>query len=150
MGKVTPHKQSKWLLEVNGVDVATFQTINIPEKTIETAEHVEGDLKIKTPSLVSVSDMTVGKLINMLEVDTYFNDWFNQVKNTKAGTGGLPSDYERTIRVRLLDDQNNTTRLYEMTGCYPISLGSIDLDKTSSDNIIEEMTINVFDYEQVQ
>ena len=149
MGKVTPQKQAFWTLEVNDVDIALFQTVSIGGITVDTAEHTEGALKIETPSLVSYADLKLGKLLNMLETDTYFDDWLKSVQDVQAGTGGVPADYARTVRLRLEDNANSAKRIYEFKGCFPKEIGGIDLDKTSSDNITEEITLYVEYYTRI-
>ena len=146
MGKVNGIKQFKWILELNGVDQLLFQTATLPEKTIEEVGHTEGNVKKKTPGLVTIGDLVLGKLIATDNTETFFLDWFNEVQNTGTGTGGVPAEYQRDIRVRLTDNNDNTIRLIEYTGCWIKEAPSIDLDRGASDNIMEEATIVVEDF----
>lgn len=139
MGKITPLKQFAFTVEINGLDQFVCQELTLPEKTVEEAEHTEGNFVVRTPALTRVGDFTLSNLKPADTAESWAIDLINSVQNPETGVGGTPADYELTIVIRLKDNGGNTITTYEATGCWCKKAVGFSLSKTASDNIMEEV-----------
>lgn len=148
MGKVNPIKQFNWTIEIDGLDQFVAQECTLPDRTIDEAEHTEGNFVVRTPGLVRLGDLSLSNLKPSEVADNWAQDWFTSVQDLEEGTGQIPQLYNRNIVVRLRDNQGNTVQQYEYKDCWIKQITGLTLSKTTSDNILEEVVITVNGLEQ--
>lgn len=141
MAVINPIKNFRFTVEIDGLDQFRCQTATLPDVVIEEVEHTEGNFKVRTPGLVTLGDITLGNLIASDAADDWAIDWINSVQSIEDGVGGVPADYQRTIVIRLQDNAGNTVLTKTYLDCWVKQRTGISLDKTASDNIMEEVVI---------
>lgn len=150
MGQVNPAKQVHFIIEANGLNQFICQDLTLPDKSIGEGEHTEGVLVVKTPGRVTIGSMTLSNLVPTDQTEDWAYTWFSQVYNTRTAQGGTPSDYLRTLVVRVQDGAGNNIKSYELVDCWVKKVGGVQLSKGSDDNVIEEIELVVGDWDIIQ
>lgn len=142
--KVQPAKGFNWRIEIEGIDSFECQSANIPSPEIESVEHGAGGVMVKTAGMVNVGDITFSKLKPINIGDSAAWDWMEDAQSSSTGNGELPQFYEKDITVKLLAPDNTTT-LYEWfcEGVWVKKVEYNELSKTSSENVLETVTLSV-------
>lgn len=141
---VNPRKKFNWSIEFEGLEPALAQKVTLPELSIEEATHGAANIMIKTGGMVTVGEMEVNKLMFMNKNEAWAYNWFKQVSNHELGTMGVPAQYKRSGYV--IHYQPNMTTILEkwqLTGVWPKQLSFEELDRTSSENLVEKITFAV-------
>jgi phage tail-like protein len=144
MGKVVPLKQFEYVVEIDGLDTFLVQEVTLPERSVDVTEHGEGNIKRKTPGMVMIGQLVLKKLIPADTADTWAFDWFNQVQNTQTGVG--TTTFFRNVVIRLKDNAGSSKKVFQCIECFPSKIVPGSLNSTSSDNVMEEVTLEVNDY----
>jgi len=139
-----PRSVFLWRIEIDGVDQFELQTIDIPEMGIEVVAHGGTNHDIKTGGKYTVGDVVIEKLKSLLNTSTWATDWLFQVQDPFLGGGLLPTVYKRDIVIKEMDTTGTVTlSKYLCEGCWPSKVKGAKLDRMSSDNIIETVTLTV-------
>ena len=144
--KVQPNKVHNWRIEIDGLDTFECQTCNIPTKEIEVVEHGGGNLKQKTAGIVVVSELAFTKLKPLDGADSWAWDWLKDVQDTQTGKGNYPQFYEKSVVVKLLGPDNETTTYaWICDGVFITKIEYNEFSKVTSENVIETVTCSVDD-----
>lgn len=151
MGLVSnPRKVFNFRIEIEGIDQAEFQTVQLPENGVDVVEHGGSNYKIKTGGLTNVGTLILGKLRALPLGDTKAWRWLNQIQNPDTGGGDLPSNYKRTIIIKEMNSFGTVAvNRWVYSGCFPSKISYNELSRTSSDNTIETLEISVDKVRQV-
>jgi|TARA_R110000782_G_scaffold39959_5_gene92437 hypothetical protein len=77
------------------------------------------------------------------EVRNAFERWMNGMSEHNNNTGASnPTDYMADIIVEQLNKQGDVTKTYDMRGCFPTNLSTIELSY-DNENQIEEFTVEL-------
>lgn len=141
---VNPRKKFTWTIEFDGLEPALAQRVQLPTIGVESAEHGAANILIKTGGMVTVGDMEVNKLMFANKNENWAYDWMKQVSNHELGSMGIPSQYKRNGYV-IFYQPNLTSVLekWQVIGCWPKEIEKEEMDKTSSENLIEKITFSV-------
>ena len=72
-----------------------------------------------------------------------FERWMNGISEHNNNTGqSNPTDYMADIIVEQLNKQGEVTKTYDMRGCFPTNLSTIELSY-DNENQIEEFTVEL-------
>jgi hypothetical protein len=72
-----------------------------------------------------------------------FEEWSNAINGHSSGEGLVnPSAYMADMAVQQLDKDGSVLKTYELRGCYPSNISSIELSY-DSENTIEEFTVEL-------
>lgn len=137
--KRTRYKIIEGDLEVVGPDA--IAAIQIPNVTIETAEHVEANHRRKTPTIINVEDFT----IKLFEDQEQRNDWWLTKLPYDQDTGAFldPVNTEFSITIQQLAyDGVTTIREWEVKQCLAIGSSFEESERTSADNQIRTITLS--------
>lgn len=131
-------------VEVNGVDQFEIQTVQLPKGTVEKVMHGDTNYDIKTPGRISFDDLVFEKVRPAPFSDTWAWDWLMLAQDPDLGGGQLPSVIKQNIVIKELAPDNVTTlNRWLCTGCWVTEVDGGKLDRKSSDNIIETVTLSV-------
>lgn len=141
---VNPVKRTRYKvieddLTVLGPDA--IAAIQIPNVTIETAEHVEANHRRKTPTIINVEDFT----IKLFEDNAQRNDWWllklPYDQETGAFLDPVETEFSLTIQ-QLAYDGETAVREWEVKQCLAIASSYEESERTSADNQIRTITIS--------
>jgi len=137
-------KMRHFVIEMDGVDQFKVQKITRPKRTVNTAEHGNFTHNIKTASSISYDNAVLEMVKTTDETETAILEWLNTTINPATGTVGLPSDYKRDIVVKEVDGNGNALDGGELwKGCFVVEYEPGELDRTSDDNVIPKVSLNV-------
>lgn len=139
----TPVKKFKYVLEIEGVNVASIQEVTPPEVEIEASTHSNGVYDVKTAGRIITGDLVLSKVMDSLDAtDGWAWFWLTQAQSYD-GIPSVPIGYKRNGRLILLSDFGIPVRAWFVGGAWvrKVSLG--DLAKNTSDNVMEEVTLSV-------
>lgn len=143
-------KVFNFVVEIDGIDQFTVQKVTLPEITVEQVEHGDTNHMIKTAGMVSIGNMTFEKLKRMPGSDTDAWDWLRLAQSQVLGGGVLSEAYKRVLVIKEMDSTGLITlNRHICTGCWVTKVSQNDLDRTSSDNVMQTVELSVDVYEQI-
>jgi len=139
-----PRKVFNFRVEILGVDQFEVQKVTLPETEIESVEHGDTNHKIKTAGQLTFGDMTMEKLRPSPNSDIHFWTWLMAAQDPDLGGGVLPIGYKQVVIVKEMDSLGTfTLNSWLCTGVWVKKVSQNDLDRTSSENIIETVVFSV-------
>lgn len=148
MGAKVKNPRKSFLFQItfvnHPINPYLFQSVDLPEVSVEQVEHGDINRSVKTGGRVSVGNLTVRKLMTTSGSDTWLWDWLNSVQDQILGGGLTPSEYWETIRIdELAEDGVSILDSHICEEVWPQKLNGQTLDRMSSDNSIEEIEFSV-------
>ena len=144
-----PAKVLNFIIEINGIDSMEVQKVSLPETEIESVEHGGANSKIKTAGMVVIGDCTLEKLKPIPVTGDSAWNWFKQAQDTKKGGGQLSNVYKKIVVIKEMYPNNTATaRRWILDGAWIKKISQSDLDRNSSDNIIETCVLSVDDVDK--
>lgn len=144
----TFHTKFKFIIEVDGMTSAGFQTCSELSAEVGKIEYSEGGTLVpdKSPGRVTFADVTLERGAC---VDHELYDWFKQVVDAAAGTGLLTPQYKRNLDIVQQDRDNTTLRRWRLSGAWPSKFVAGQWDNNADENVIESVTLT-YDYFQLE
>jgi hypothetical protein len=140
---VNPRKKFAWTIEFEGLEPVLAQRVKMPVLTVETAEHGVSNIKVKTGGMVTVGDIEVMKLMFMNKNENWAYDWMKLVSNPENGQVGVPATYKRNgYIIFYAPDMETILEKWQVFGCWPKEIDKDELDKVSSENIMEKVVLS--------
>lgn len=126
------------------------QEVDIPEESLEVISHGDTNHDTKTAGRKMIGNLRLSKLLLTDGSDNYWFDWMASAQDTLIGGGLPPQQYKRTLIItELAEDGATVINTWTATGCFPSRRSSITLNRSSSDNTIEEIELSVDKIEKV-
>lgn len=147
-----PRKKFLWqiIFVKHPINPFLFQTVTLPEVTIEQVSHGDINRDVKTGGRISLGNLVASKLSTTSGSDTWLWDWMMSVQDLQLGGGLTPSQYWETIQVNeLAEDGKSILNSWVCTEVWPTKLNGQELDRVSSDNSIEEIEFSVGSMEKL-
>lgn len=141
-----PRKKFLWeiLFIKHPVNAYLFQSVTLPEISIEQVSHGDINRDVKTGGRVSVGNLTARKLETTYGSDTWMWDWIMSVQDLLLGGGLVPNQYWETCTVNeLAEDGVSILNSWVCTEVWPCKINGQELDRMSSDNTLEEIEFSV-------
>jgi len=138
------HSRHMFLVEIGGIERATFSTCSELSQEIEMMEHREGGrlIPFKQAGLITYPDITLERG-STKDHDIY--DWAQQCANAAANSGLVTPDYKRTIDISQMNRTRKVVMRYRVHNAFITKHVGGDWDGTSSEAVIESITLT-FDY----
>jgi phage tail-like protein len=130
-----PYRNSRFLLEIDGIIQAGFSEVTIPDITTDSIEYREGneDTTVrKLPGLTKYGNLTLKWGITD---STELFEWRKQVIQGKT------AEARKNIAVLLLDEGGNPAARWEFREAWPVKYNAPDLSAMGKDVAIEAMEI---------
>jgi hypothetical protein len=144
-----PRKKFQWGIQFPGqVDLPDFavQKVSLPEQEIEEVEHGVGNTVEKSPGMIKTGKLTLSQ-IEPNFIDQVSNFFFNQlhaIQNPLTNSGAVDG-YDYTILVTEYSANGQTPlNTWTCLKCWISKINGKDLDRVSSDNMINELEFSVF------
>jgi len=137
-----PRKKFNWSISIvpEPINPFLFQKVTLPDADIEPVAHGDTNHDIKTPGRVSYGNIVCEKLSTSSQGDNYMWSWFDLCQSSTIGGGAPPEAVKKVITVsELAEDGVTVLNTWTAFGAWPCSLPGTELDRTSSDNIIENV-----------
>jgi phage tail-like protein len=141
------HTKFRFLVEVDGLGSAAFQSCSELKAEIAKIEYFEGGVIIpnKDPGRMTISDLTIERAATK-DIDLY--NWF-QITSNAALNGGLASPlFKRMGAVVQFDRDNRTLRRWRLAGLWPLSFVAGAWDNNSDEFTMEQLVLT-FDFFQL-
>lgn len=141
-----PRKEFNFSITVIGAPINPFlcQSVEIPEVSVEQAEHGDANYDVKTAGRVKVGSLTIDKIMTTSGADNYFFDWLASCQDMMIGGGLTPTGYKRNIVVNeLAEDGTSSINTWVLQGCWPMKINGQKFDRKSSDNSMEKIEVSV-------
>ena len=126
------------------INTYLVQKVTTPDIEIEEVTHGDTNRDVKTPGRVTVGRLILEKLCTTSGSDTWCHDWLMACQDIILGGGNVPTSMWETMVVNELAEDGQTvlnTRVYNEV--WPCKINGIELDRTSSENIVEHCEFSV-------
>lgn len=131
-----PYRNVRFILEIDGVAIASFSQCTIPENSTEPVEYRDGNdppTVRKLWSLNSYGNLTLEKGVTDDSIALF--EWRQSVEQ------GSVDSARRNIAVTVLDEEGELGPRWEFTRAWPINYDAPDLDATGNEVAIESVEI---------
>lgn len=132
-----PYRNSRYLLEIDGIVQAGFSECTIAESSTEAIEYREGNDPVPTvrklSGLASYGNLTLNWGVTEGSLELY--DWWKLVEQ------GNTDEARRTIAIIVLDEQGEPGPRWEFTNAWPRQYDAPDLSATGNEVAIESLEI---------
>lgn len=135
-GRRDPYRNSRFLVEIDGIVQAGFSAATIPDSAQDPIEYREGSespTTRKLPGLVKYGNLALKWGITADSAELFA--W------RKLAEQGKMSDARRNIAVILHDEEGNPAARWEFSDAWPSKYDAPDLDGKGSDVAIESLEI---------
>lgn len=147
-----PRKTFLWSIKFtkHPINPYLFQSVELPEITVEQVSHGDVNRDVKTAGRVSIGNLVAKKLETTSGSDTWFWDWLMSCQDILLGGGLTPDEYFEDIIVsELAEDGKSILNQWLYTEVWPTKVNGQTLDRMSSDNTIEEIEFSVGTAEKI-
>lgn len=140
---VNPRKKFSWSVEFDGLEPILVQKVKLPVLSVDVHEHGQANMLIKTGGMVKVGDVELTKMLFQNKSERWAYEWMRQVSNLENGQVGLPNDYKKNgFIIWYGTDGTTVLQKWQVVGCWPKNIDLDELDKLSSDNVMEKITLS--------
>lgn len=148
----TPRNYDKKFLfavEIDGLEVAWFETVSGLEFEVGVVEQREGgniNVADQSPGLVKFSavTLTVGSTDNR---ELY--DWALLVVDAAANAGLVDKSYKKNVAIVQKDRDSTEKRRYNLFEAWPSKYKAGEWDAKAEENVMEEVTLTYLYFERV-
>jgi phage tail-like protein len=142
-------KSYDWILELDGLPKFSIQKVTLPEIEIEEVMHSMGVYDEKTPGRIKTTDLVCEKIMPFEDIEDWAWKMLNDAQSYALG-GKLPGNFRTSARLVLTQpDAVTFVKQYVMENIWVKKIATSDLDKSSSENIIETVTFSVSRFRKV-
>jgi phage tail-like protein len=145
----TFHKRFKFVVEIDGIASAGFQSCSELAVEIAKVEHFEGGVLIpdKSPGRVTFSDVTLERGATN---DRDIWDWLKEVADAAANAGLVDPEYKRNLDIVQQERDGTTLRRWRVSNAWPVKFVGGAWDNNTDETNIESVTLtfDTFDLEQ--
>lgn len=131
---------SNFLLEVDGVEIGVFASVNGLQVSVSTEDLVEGGqngFTKKLPGRMEWPNITLTR--GLIQADNLF-DWFS--KTSGEGFASAGNKLQRcTGAITALASDHARLRAWNLVGCFPVRWKGPDFNVTSTDVLSEELEL---------
>lgn len=141
---VNPTKRTHFQVIEDGLlalDPAAIAAVQIPGVTLETAEHVEANHIVKTPTLIRVEDFEIKLYEDRAQQNNFWLTHIPYDQDTGAFLDDVDGEFDFTIE-QLKPDLETVIRRFEVKGCRAIASSFEESERTSTDNQIRTITLS--------
>lgn len=149
-GGFEPQRAYDFFLYLNAVEGAETIRLAIDRAFLPSEANEEISLSfgnervyVAGPLVYRTGALTVR---DMVDKDTYglLRAWRDNVHNPATGNTGMAAAYKKTGRIVLVAPDNSSSRSYQLTGLWPVSLSPSELSYTTP-NVLNVEVICRFD-----
>ena len=132
-----PLRNSRFLVEIDGVVTAGFNRVELPEAVIPEVQYREGNDASSARTLTAGGNNEFGSLLLEKGVDDSLElyEWFKQAQQGKM------EEARRAMAVVLLDQRANHRARWEFESAWPARYDAPDLDAQSHEVAVEKFEI---------
>jgi phage tail-like protein len=130
----------RFSVEVDGVSVAGFRSVDLPRRSTELVDYEEGGdgAQRTVGGRTEYEDLTMER--GVMKDDSTLWDWRKDIEQGKVDEG------RKTVRVSLQDEEGTARMTWEFTNAWPRGYEPPELDTTAdSDDVATESVTVVFD-----
>lgn len=142
------HAKFRFLVEIDGLGSAAFQSCSEISAEIAKIEYYEGGTVIpfKEPGRMSVADITIERAATK-DADLY--SWF-QITSNAALNGGVKSPlFKRGGSIVQFDRDNTRIRTWQLNGLWPMKFVGGAWDNNSDEFTMEQLVL-CYDFFQLR
>lgn len=142
----TPRNYDKKFLfavEIDGLDVAWFESVSGLESEVGVVEQHEGgdpNVADQSPGKVKFSAVT----LTLGATDNHeLYDWYLLVIDAEAGTGVVDAEYKKNVSIVQKDRDGSEKRRWDLFECWPSKFKAGEWDAKAEENVMQEVTLTV-------
>jgi phage tail-like protein len=147
----TPRNYDKKFLftvEIDGLDVAWFESVSGLESEIGVVDQHEGgdpNVADQSPGKVKFNQVTctIGATANR-----ELWDWWELVIDAEAGTGAVDNEYKKNISIVQKDRDGSEKKRWNLYECWPCKFKAGEWDAKAEENVMQEVTFVVKRWKQ--
>lgn len=141
-------KKFLFAVEIDGIDVAWFESVSGLEAEIGVVEqHEGGNINVADQSPGKVKFAAITLMVGSTD-NTQLYDWWLQVIDAGANVGEVDNDYKRNLSIVQKDRDGSEKRRFNLYEAWPSKYKSGEWDAKAEENVIEEVTLTYKYYDR--
>lgn len=131
-----PYRNDRFLVEIDGLAIASFSTVELPDAVVSEVEYREGNgppSKRKLKGQNETEPLVLERGVTDDSIELF--EWFQLVRQGKLG------EARRNIAVVVLDEEGQPGPRYEFREAWPGRYDAPDLDATGGEVALERLGI---------
>ena len=131
------NQTASFLCKSASLPASSVEPITVPFRGREIK--LAGDKKFEPWEITIINDTN-------FNVRNAFERWLNTINSHEGNIGNqTPSNYKREMEIYQLDKNGNELKQYRMVGCFPSTIGAIEMSYDNAE--IEEFPVTIeYDY----
>jgi phage tail-like protein len=141
-------KKFLFAVEIDGLDVAWFESVSGLEAEVGVVEQHEGgniNVADQSPGKVKFSAITL--MVGATDNSELY-DWWLQVVDAAANVGLVDAEYKKNLSIVQKDRDGSEKRRFNLFEAWPSKYKSGEWDAKAEENVIEEVTLTYKYYER--
>lgn len=134
--RTDPYKGYRFRLEIQGLQVAGFSQVTLPDDSVDSTTYREGT-DIAFRKLSGLNHVTTLSLKRGVTDSMELYEWYTAVKGKGAGGN------RKSISVILVDDTAQDKARWNISNAWPSKYTVSGFDASSSDVMIEELDVEL-------
>lgn len=127
-----------------GLNPYQVQQADIPDFDIEIAEHADTNFDVKTAGRMKFGNVVLNNLRPVSGGSNWVWTWIQSIVDVIGGGIGNPLNYKQTHDiVQYSYDDVTVTDRWRCFGIFPIKINGQKLDRTKSENSMDNITLSV-------
>ena len=132
VGGVTSQLKSLAGTDPSSQIALTCMAVDIPSRQETTSEFSYGNYTRRVAYNRTFSEVNMTFLVTGQYTEKkFFDDWFNSINDETNHAVEFYDNYVSTITVECLDQQDNTVYMFQLVEAFPVSIGSLRMDRTT-------------------
>lgn len=138
--RVDPYKNFKFIVEVDGFDVAGFRSVKGLRQSTTDIKYREGGDNSTSRKLIGQTEFDDIVLEKGLTKNAAFYAWATAVFNV-AGDVISEKLVKHFITIKVLDKTGKSVKVYQIFNCWPKEYSVGDLDAMGNDVLLESIAL---------
>jgi phage tail-like protein len=148
---VDPRLTYNYSIEIDGLEIALCQKVNIPDVSVEKVEHNSpgSPHSIKTAGQATFDDITIEKVMRSDKTDKWAWDWLKSAIDPQTGRRGVAAEYKKDFSIIHRGPALEIVDRWDIKGGFPIKIGySANDSSQKAEKTMENVTITLDRYDR--
>lgn len=141
---VEPRTKNKFRVEIEGLDVALVNSIQLPEAELEQMEHRASGQSQATKYAsggLKYGDIELKKIMPAQEADSWAYTWLTQAVDPTTFHHGPPASYKRDIQIHHLNGAGAVIQTFNVTGAWCKKIGYDEQGTSETEKLLQNVTL---------
>ena len=142
---VEPRTKNKYLVEIEGLEVAYVASIQLPDAELGTMEHAASGQSQPTKyanGQMQFGDIELKKIMPAQSADNWAYAWLTNAVDPATFEHGPPNNYKKDIQIHHLNGSGAVIQSWNVSGAFCKKISYDDQGSMDGDKLFQSVTIS--------